>query len=415
MSKSNIVELSGRGEFTDTLTELVRQGARQIIQQAVEAELKVFMERFSERLLANGKAAVVRNGYHPEREIQTGIGPVTVRIPKVRSKDGYPVTFHSSLVPPYIRKTRSLEAAIPWLYLKGVSSGEMSNALEALLGPEAKGLSAKTVSRLKQQWADEYQVWSRKGLDRDRWVYLWVDGIYSGLRASDAKLCALVVIGVNARGEKQFLAIEDGVRESTQSWREVLLQLKERGMNTPKLAIGDGAMGFWAALDEIYPETRQQRCWVHKTANILNAAPKSMQPKMKQALQNIWQADTRKNAEKAFGLFEKTYEPKYPKAVRCLQKDREELMTFYDFPAHHWESLRTTNPIESTFATIRHRTKRSKGCLSRDGMLHMMFKLSQCAQKNWRRQRGFVYLAKVITGVEFRDGNEVTASDRDAA
>ena len=213
MSKSNIVELSGRVEFTDTLTELVCQGARQIIQQAVEAELKVFMERFSERLLANGKAAVVRNGYHPEREIQTGIGPVTVRIPKVRSKDGYPVTFHSSLVPPYIRKTRSLEAAIPWLYLKGVSSGEMSNALEALLGPEAKGLSAKTVSRLKQQWADEYQVWSRKGLDRDRWVYLWVDGIYSGLRASDAKLCALVVIGVNARGEKQFLAIEDGVRE----------------------------------------------------------------------------------------------------------------------------------------------------------------------------------------------------------
>jgi len=397
------------------LTELVRQGARQIIHQAVEAELTEFMEQFSKRLLANGKAAVVRNGYHPEREIQTGIGPVTVRIPKVRSKDGKPVTFHSSLVPPYIRKARSLEAAIPWLYLKGVSSGEMSTALEALLGPEAKGLSASTVSRLKQRWADDYQVWRNTRLDKDHWVYLWVDGIYSGLRAEDAKLCALVVIGVNERGEKRFLAIEDGVRESTQSWREVLLHLKERGMNTPKLAIGDGAMGFWSALDEIYPETGQQRCWVHKTANILNAVPKSVQPKIKQALRDIWQADTREHAEKAFGLFEKTYEPKYPKAVRCLQKDREALMTFYDFPAHHWESLRTTNPIESTFATIRHRTKRSKGCLSREGMLHMVFKLGQCAQKNWRRQRGFVHLAKVITGVKFRNGNEVTESNRDAA
>ena len=222
-------------------------------------------------------------------------------------------------------------------------------------------------------------------------------------------------MALNGCGEKHFLAIEEGVRESTQSWREVLLGLKARGMNTPKLAIGDGAMGFWAALDEIYPETRHQRCWVHKTANILNAVPKSVQPKMKQALHDIWQADTQENAEKAFELFEKTYEPKYPKAVRCLQKDREALLTFYDFPAQHWESLRTTNPIESTFATIRHRTKRSKGCLSRDGMLHMMFKLAECAQKNWRRQRGFVYLAKVITGVTFKDGNEVTESDRDAA
>ena len=415
MSKSNIVELSGRAEFTDTLTELVRQGARQIIEQAVEAELSTFMDQFSERLVANGKAAVVRNGYHPERSIQTGIGPVTVKIPKVRAKDGEPVTFHSSLVPPYIRKTRSLEAAIPWLYLKGVSSGEMASALEALVGPEARGLSANTVSRLKQQWANEYRVWRKSRLDKDPWVYLWVDGIYSGLRAENAKLCALVVIGVNARGEKHFLAIEEGVRESTQSWREVLLGLKARGMNTPKLAIGDGAMGFWAALDEMYPETRHQRCWVHKTANILNAVPKSVQPKMKQSLHDIWQADTQENAEKAFELFEKTYEPKYPKAVRCLQKDREALMTFYDFPAQHWESLRTTNPIESTFATIRHRTKRSKGCLSRDGMLHMMFKLAECAQKNWRRQRGFVYLAKVITGVTFKDGNEVTESDRDAA
>lgn len=235
------------------------------------------------------------------------------------------------------------------------------------------------------------------------------------LTEGDAKLCALVVIGVNERGEKQFLAIEDGVRESTQSWREVLLGLKARGMNAPKLAVGDGAMGFWAALDEVYSETRQQRCWMHKTGNVLNCAPKSVQPKMKAALHDIWQADTKGNAEAAFDQFEKLFEAKYPKAVLCLQKDREELMAFYDFPAQHWQSLRTTNPIESTFGTIRHRTKRSKGCLTRDGMLHMIFKLGECAQKNWRRQRGFSYLAKVITGVRFKDGIEVNTADQDAA
>ena len=246
-------------------------------------------------------------------------------------------------------------------------------------------------------------------------MYVWADGIYSGLRAEQAKLCALVIMGVNERGEKHFLAIEDGVRESTQSWREVLLNLKSRGMNSPELAVGDGAMGFWAALEEIYPDTRQQRCWMHKTGNVLNALPKSLQPKAKQALHAIWQADTRDNAEKAFALFVKTYEPKYPKATLCLQKDREELLAFYDFPAQHWQSLRTSNPIESTFGTIRHRTKRSKGCLSRDSMLHMMFKLSQCAEKNWRRLRGFNYLAKVIEGVPFKDGIEINESDQVAA
>lgn len=304
---------------------------------------------------------------------------------------------------------------MPWLYLKGVSSGEMEKALEVLVGPEAKGLSASTVSRLKRQWGDEYNAWRKSRLDRDRWVYVWADGIYSGLRAEDAKLCALVIIGVNERGQKHFLAIEDGVRESTQSWREVLLSLKGRGMNAPKLAIGDGAMGFWAALDEVYGETKQQRCWMHKTGNVLNYAPKSAQSKMKQALHDIWQAETRKDAEAAFDQFEKTYEPKYPKAVHCLQKDRDELMAFYDFPAKHWQSLRTTNPIESTFGTIRHRTKRSKGCLSRDSMLHMIFKLGECAEKNWRKQRGFNYLAKVVQGIKFRDGEEVKTVDQNVA
>ena len=275
------------------LTELLRIGARQLIEQAVESELTEFMEAYSGRLLEDGRTAVVRNGHHPSREVQTGIGPVTVKIPKVRAKDGKPVTFRSVLVPPYVRKTASLEAAIPWLYLKGVSSGEMSGALEVLVGSEARGLSASTVSRLKQVWAEDYQVWCQQRLDRDRWVYVWADGVYSGLRAEQAKLCALVVIGVNERGEKRFLAIEDGVRESTQSWREVLLDLKSRGMNAPKLGIGDGAMGFWAALDEVYPQTRHQRCWMHKTGNVLNCVPKSLQPKIKQALHEIWQAETR--------------------------------------------------------------------------------------------------------------------------
>lgn len=358
---------------------------------------------------------MVRNGYLPERELQTGVGPVKVRIPKVRAKTGKPVTFHSALVPPYVRKTKSLEAALPWLYLKGVSSGEMGEALKVLVGPEAKGLSANTVSRLKQVWAQEYRDWRDERLDKDRWVYIWADGVYSGLRAEQTKLCALVIIGVNERGEKRFLAIEDGIRESTQSWREVLLQLKSRGMYTPDLAIGDGAMGFWAALEEIYSETRQQRCWMHKTINVLNCFPKSGQAKAKQALHEIWQAETKEDAEQAFDLFLKTYEPKYPKATLCLQKDREELMAFYDFPAQHWQSIRTCNPIESTFGTIRHRTKRSKGCLTRDGMLHMMFKLGQCAEKKWRKQRGFEYLAKVVTGIKFKDGIEVTEVDQVAA
>lgn len=415
MDKNNVIELERRVKSADPLTELLRSGARQLLAQAVESEVQELLAKHQDRRTESGHAGVVRNGYLPERELQTGLGPVTVRIPKVRAKSGAPVTFQSALVPPYIRKTPTLEAALPWLYLKGVSSGEMADALKVMVGPQAQGLSASTVSRLKQVWADEYRRWNEERLDQDRWVYIWADGVYSGLRAEQAKLCALVIIGVNARGEKHFLAIEDGVRESTQSWREVLLKLQARGMNSPQLAIGDGAMGFWAALEEICPTTRQQRCWMHKTMNILNCLPKSGQAKAKQAVHDIWQAATRDDAVKAFDLFIKTYEPKYPKAAVCLQKDRDELMAFYDFPAPHWQSIRTSNPIESAFATIRHRTKRSKGCLTRNGMLHMMFKLGQCAETNWRRLRGFDYLAKVITGVKFKDGIEVTDIDQLAA
>jgi transposase-like protein len=415
MRKSNVLEHQGQEQKVDPLTELLRSGSEQLIYRAVEAELKELLSEYSDLRTEDGKSGVVRNGYHPERELQTGVGPVNVRIPKVRSRTGEAVTFRSALVPPYVRKTKTLEAALPWLYLKGISTGEMKEALKVLVGPTATGMSPAVVSRLKQAWSKEYQAWREESLDKDRWVYVWADGVYSGLRAEQEKLCALVVIGVNERGQKHFLAIEDGVRESTQSWREVLLKLKSRGMNIPNLAIGDGAMGFWAALEEVYPESRQQRCWMHKTLNILNCLPKSIQTKAKQALHNIWQAETKAAAEKAFDLFIETYEPKYPKAAICLQKDHEELMAFYDFPAQHWQSIRTSNPIESTFGTIRHRTKRSKGCLTREGMLHMMFKLGLCAQKKWIRLRGFDYLAKVITGIKFKDGIEVEAVDQAAA
>lgn len=406
---------AGDREGRDTLTDLLRAGARKLIAQAVEVEVAELVAAYADHRDEEGRALVVRSGHHPEREIQTGIGPVTVQVPKVRSRQGKPVTFRSALVPPYVRKTRCLEAALPWLYLKGISTGEMQSALEALVGSEAKGLSASTVARLKQMWRKEYDTWRQRRVDEEQWVYIWVDGIYSGLRAEEHRLCALVIIGVNSQGEKQLLAIEDGVRESTQSWREMLLQLKARGMNAPALAIGDGAMGFWGALEEIYPSTQPQRCWVHKTRNVLNALPKSVQPKAKQALHEIWQAETQAAANRALDIFLKTYVAKYPKATACLEKDREALLTFYAFPAQHWQSLRTTNPIESTFGTIRHRTNRTRGCLTRDGMLHMMFKLGRCAEKTWRRLRGFGQLAQVIEGIQFTEGIEATTREPVAA
>lgn len=408
MNENNVVNLKDREESGDPLTQLLKSGARRLIEQAVEEELRELLAKYVNRKLPDGRAAVTRNGYLPEREIQTGIGPVTVKIPKVRSKDGKPVTFHSTLVPPYVRKTKNIEDAIPWLYLKGVSEGEIENTLKILFGEERlKGFSVPTVSRLKKVWAKEYEAWRARDLGNEKWVYIWADGVYSGIRNQKEKLCSLVIIGVNERGEKHLLAIEDGTRESTQSWREVLLSLKKRGMSAPELAVGDGALGFWSALDEIYPKTRHQRCWFHKMGNVLNYLPKSSQAKAKELLQDIWQAERRENAIKAFDHFIKVYKAKYPKATTCLEKDREDLLAFFDFPAQHWQSIRTSNPIESTFGTIRHRTKRSKGCLSRSGMLHMMFKLGQCAEKKWRRLRGFNYLAKVITGVKFRNGIEV--------
>jgi putative transposase len=413
MKEHSVVQFRKPEPFHDALNALLQQGAQQLIAGTVQTELEVFLAQFAEERDAGGRAAVVRNGYQPQRSILTGIGPIAVRVPKVRSRTDSAAVFRSALVPPYVRRARSVEAALPWLYLHGISTGNMSAALLALVGPEAAGLSAAVVSRLKSRWAGEYQAWRRASLGKDRWVYVWADGIYSGLRAEDERLCVLVVIGVNERGEKHFLAIEDGVRESKQSWRELLLDLKARGLEiAPKLAVGDGALGFWAALEEVYPATRQQRCWVHKVANVLNYLPKAVQPKAKAALQEIWMAETKADALAAFEQFVHTYQAKYPKAVECLTKDRETMLAFFDFPAEHWVHIRSSNVIESTFATIRHRTDRTKGCLTRTGMLAMMFKLAMSAEQGWRRLRGFEWLAKVIRGAKFRDGVEVRADKR---
>ena len=414
MNDTTVIDLENPEEI-DPLTELLRNGAKKLVTEAIQAELDDLMIDFKDQKTMAGRQRIVRSGYHPEREILTGIGKVNVRVPKIRSREGEPESFQSLVVPPYIRRTATLDAAIPWLYLKGISTGQMQSALEAIVGPEAKGLSANVVSRLKRQWEGQYKDWCSRSV-ADEWVYIWADGIYSGLRGDDGRLCCLVVIGVNSRGQKHFLAIEDGVRESKQSWREVLLSLKQRGMNlSPKLAIGDGALGFWAALEEVYPETRTQRCWMHKTGNVLNYLPKSVQDKAKQALHDIWMAEGREEAERAFDNFAVRFDAKYPKAVTCLTKDRESLLAFYDFPAEHWTHIRTTNVIESSFATIRHRTKRAKGCVTRITMLTMIYKMGLCAEDSWRKLRGFRYLAMVIEGVRFRDGIEVTEDSKVAA
>lgn len=401
--------------FHDELSDLVREGAQRIIRQAVEAELKVFLEQHAAAQDAAGRRAVVRNGYQPEREVLTGIGPVKVRVPKTRDRAGEGRCFRSELLPPYLKKAKRLEAVLPWLYLKGVSTNDFDEALTALFGESVKGLSPTTIGRLKRSWEAEYAEWREKDWRGHEFVYLWADGIYTNVR-SDERRCLLVLIGCDARGKKHFLAIEEGFRESKQSWKALLLSLRDRGLKTPpKLGVGDGAMGFWAALAEVFPTTRAQRCWVHKTVNILDKLPKAQQPEAKSALHEIWQADSRRNAEKAFNRFVATYEQKYPKAVDCLVKDREELLAFYDFPAAHWQHIRTTNPIESTFATIRLRTRKTRNCVSAKSGLSLMHQLAMSAQKRWRRLRGFHQLADVIAGVKFIDGVDEREVSRKAA
>jgi transposase-like protein len=413
MGEDNASWLSAPGAISDSLTELLRQGARGLIEKAVEAELQLLLDQYDNVTDLGGRKLVVRNGYLPEREVLTALGPVPVRAPKVRDRSGSGVKFNSAWVPPYVRKAKSVEAALPWLYLRGISTGDMQEALSVLVGEEARGLSPAVVSRLKAQWSEGYHAWNRRDLSDEHYVYVWADGIYSTLRGEDERLCLLILIGVNEQGEKRLLALSDGYRESKASWLSVIQDLQARGLKTPpQLAIGDGALGFWAALDEAWPETRCQRCWVHKTANILNELPKSIQGKAKAGLHEIWMAETKTQAEKAFDRFVRDFGAKYPKAVDCLVKDRVVLLTFYDFPAEHWIHIRTTNPIESSFATIRHRTSRTKNCVSRNTLLglgeaprrRLEFQLALTAQKSWRKLRGFDRLPDVVKGIRFQDG-----------
>lgn len=393
------------------LDDLVLRGARQMLQAALESEVQMFLTEHAHKVDDQGRRLVVRNGALPARQILTGAGPLDVTQPRVRDKSPEPserVCFSSSILPVYLRKSKSIEELIPWLYLKGISTGDFTEALQALVGPEAKGLSANVIVRLKESWSQEYDQWMQRSLAGKRYVYVWADGIHAKIRLEDAansKQCLLVLMGATADGVKELITVLDGYRESEQSWSELLLDLKQRGLTTaPKLAVGDGALGFWAALRKIFPETKEQRCWVHKTANVLNNLPKSVQPKAKGDLHEIWQAETRETAGQAFDHFLEKYSAKYAKACECLKKDRDELLTFYDFPAEHWGHLRTTNPIESTFATIRLRHRRTKGNGTRRASLTMMFKLAQSAEKRWRRLNGHELLSPILEGRSFTDG-----------
>jgi putative transposase len=414
MTDTNVFKLSQPGMFSDLLTDVLRNGARSLLAQAVDAEVADFLSQHAEKLTEDGHRRVVRHGHLPEREIMTGIGPVAVRQPRVRDREaaeGERIRYSPSILPPYARRSKSLEVLIPILYLKGISTGDFEEALAALVGKDAPGLSASTIVRLKEAWTEEHARWQKRDLSAKRYVYFWADGIHLEARLEDQAQCILVIIGATPEGRKEIVGFTDGLRESSQSWRDLLLDLKRRGLTTaPEIAVADGALGFWKALGEVWPTTREQRCWVHKTANILNKMPKSLHMKAKRALQEIWMAETKKDAVTAFEAFVETYEVKYDKATDCLTKDRDALLAFYDFPAEHWKHLRTTNPIESTFATVRHRTIRSKGCLSNKTALAMVFKLVEGAQKTWRRIDGHNQLSKLIQGVKFTDGIEVSGN-----
>ena len=415
MSNDNLAKLVQPGAFDDQLTEILRQGARTLLAQAVEAEVADFLAKNVGLRTEAGRQRLVRHGHLPEREVMTGIGVVPVHQPRVRDRaaaagDPGRIRFTPAILPPYLRRSKSLETLLPILYLKGISTGDFSEALAALLGKDAPGLSPTAIGRLKDGWLDEYDAWQKRDLSAKRFVYVWADGIYLQARLEDEKQCILVLIGATPEGRKELIGFTDGVRESAQDWRDLLLDLKRRGLDVrPELAIADGALGFWKAAGEVWPTTREQRCWVHKTANVLAKLPKGQQPKAKRALQEIWIAETKAAAEVAFDAFIESYQLKYEKAAECLNKDRDPLLTFYDFPAEHWKHLRTSNPVESTFATVRHRTIRSKGCLSNRTALAMVFKLVEAAQRSWRRLDGHNQLPKLILGVKFTNGLEVVA------
>jgi putative transposase len=410
MPKDNVIQLKKEPFIDDPITDILRSGARKLLAEALEAEIETFISQYRDLKDDQDHRRIVRNGHLPERDIQTGIGPVPVKVPRARDRQpeegSEPIRYHSSLLPRYLRKTKSMEELIPWLYLKGISTNDFSEALSALVGKDAPGLSAPTISRLKAIWKEDLEKWQKRDLTHKRYVYIWADGVYCNVRLEE-KQCLLVIIGSTEDGKKELLALDSGFRESELSWTDILLDLRRRGLKVPpELAIGDGALGFWKALAKVYGKTRRQRCWVHKTANILNKLPKSMQAKAKEKIHQIWMAPDKAEAQRCFDNFINLYEAKYPKAVECLQKDREALLTFYDFPAEHWKHIRTTNPIESTFSTVRLRTDKVRSCFSPKTVVTMAFKLCQCAQKRWQRLHSHKQLAKVIKGVRFIDGIE---------
>ena len=407
---TTITPLHQPGSILDPLTEIAREGARQMLAAALRAEAASFVAQFEDERLPDGRHRVVRHGAGPERMIQTGIGPIPVQRPKVRDRaagvpDARKIRFSSTILPKWARRSKSLDALLPVLYLRGISTGDFQEALAALLGADAPNLSPGVISRLTAGWQEDYDRWQRRDLSARRYVYIWADGVYLQARMEPQAECILVILGATPEGRKELVGFHVGVRESTQSWRELLIDIKARRLTVPpEIAVGDGAMGFWKALDEVFPGTRHQRCWVHKTANVLDKFPKSMQPAVKADLREIWQAETRAAAEAAMDTFSEKYAAKYEKAVTCLIKDRDALLAFYDFPADHWDHLRTGNPIESVFATVRHRTVRTKGALSQKTAKLMVFKLVQAAAKTWRRLKGANQLPKVIAGVTFTDG-----------
>lgn len=420
MNENRVVALRQEGEIDDPLTEILRAGAKRLIAQAVEAEFEAFLDAHADLALPDGRRRVVRHGREPARKIQTGIGLVEVEKPKARDR-GAPnaetrIRYASSILPQWARRTKSLDALLPALYLAGVSTGDFQDVLTALLGKDAPNLSPAVISRLKGEWEEDYSRWQARDLAARRYVYLWADGVYLQARMEPQAECMLVLIGATPEGKKELVGFQTGVRESAQSWKELLVDLKKRGLVVaPEIAIGDGALGFWKALEEAFPKTRHQRCWVHKTLNVLDKLPKSVQPNAHRDLREIWQAPSRAAAEMAMTTFAKKYAPKYQKAVDCLLKDRDTLLSFFDFPAEHFVHLRTSNPIESVFSTVRHRTVRMKGALSQDTARLMVFKLVMAASKSWRRLKGQNQLPKLIEGVTFRDGIEIAREAEAAA
>ncbi|HEY2236865.1 MAG TPA: IS256 family transposase [Candidatus Angelobacter sp.] len=395
------------------IDDILRNGARRALQAAIEQEVEQYIQRNKDHLDEKGRRLVVRNGHHPARKIQSGNGAIEVHQPRVNDRrvdeQGNRLHFSSKILPPYLRKTKAIEELVPWLYLKGISTSDFPEAL-ACLGHDGSGLSPTTVVRMKELWQGEYENFSRRSLQGKRYVYLWADGIYFNIRLSDERPCVLVLMGALEDGTKELIAMVDGERESEQSWLELLLDVKSRGLiEAPMLATGDGALGFWKALRQVYPSTRHQRCWVHKTVNVLDKLPRGQQVSAKNMLHEIWMAATKEEAIKAMGKFAATHQAKYPKAVECLIKDKDELLAFYDFPAEHWQHLRTSNPIESTFSTVRLRTSKTKGAGSRTACLAMAFKLVESAQNHWRKLNGSTLLPAVIAGVIFKDGTKIAA------